>query len=331
MRRREFITLLGGAAMACPLPLPPAHGQTHRVPIVGFLGFATEAGDRVFLDAFRRGLREVGRIEGKSVEVVNRHAGGDMARAGVLIAELVSKPVDVFLAPGPTAARALRRATTIPVVAVGLPHVQSDPELFDSLARPGGTVTGFAAVGEEVSAKHIEILRETLPGLTAIGVLHTTADPNFRNLGEQSMAAVRERGLKPVQLGVNSTSVAEFSAQARVLRAAGGQALLVIRDFLTDSMKDEICRAAAEAGIAVVAEQRAFAEAGALFTYGADIPDLFRRAAGYIDKILQGEKPGDLPVQLPTKFQMVVNLKTAKSLGLTLSPSLLARADELIE
>ena len=326
MDRREFVALL--ASLAVPSAV---RAQASRLPIVGFLGFATEAGDKALLTAFRRGLHEAGRIEGKTIEIVNRHAGGDMARANSLIAELVGMPVDVILAPGPAAARALRRATTIPVVAVGLPPVQSDPELFQSLARPGGTVTGFASFGEALSAKHIEILKEALPGLAVIGVLHSTTDPNFRTQGEQSLAAARAQGLKAVKLGITSTSAAELGAQMRALRTAGGQALLVVRDFLTDSLKDEICRAAAEAGIAVVSEPRAFAEAGALFTYGADLPDLFGRAAGYVDRILKGEKPGDLPVQLPTKFELTINLKTARALGLTIPPSILVRADEVIE
>ena len=326
MDRRTTLALL--ASLAVPSAV---RAQTGRLPVVGFLGFATEAADLPYVTAFRQGLNEIGRIEGKTITLLDRHAGGDMALAAKLIAEFAALPVDVFVAPGPGAARAIRRVTQIPVVGVQLPATQSDPELFQSLARPGGTVTGFSTFGEELSVKHIELLREAMPGLGPVGVMHTITDPTSRAWGDQSVAAIRAQGLQAVRVGISSTSATELAEQLRILHQGGGRALIVLHDFLSASLSKEICRLGTEMGIAVVAEFRNFAQAGALFTYGADIPDLFRRAAVYADKILKGEKAGDLPVQRPTKFEFVFNLKTAKALGLTIPPILLARADEVIE
>ena len=326
MRRREFI-----AALASWAATTPVRAQSSRLPTVGFLGLASEEGDRPTLAAFRRGLSEAGRIEGRNVRIEARHAGGDASRTNALIAELTAVPVDVFLAPGQAVARALRRSTRIPIVAIALPPVQSDPELFDSLARPGGTLTGFASFGEEMSAKRIEFLREMNPSCAIIGILHNATDATLSAWGERSQASARAQGLKPRRIGLSSTSVAELDDQLRAFRAEGGTAVIVVRDFLTSTLRLEICRAALESGIAIIAEEREYAEAGALFTYGANIPDLFRRAAGYVDRILKGDKASELPIQLPTVFELVINLKTAAALGLTVPTFLLARADEVIE
>lgn len=326
MKRREFVATL----LACAAPIPTL-GQGRRLPTVGFLGLASAEGDQPTLTAFRRGLNEAGRIEGRNVLIEARHAGGDASRTNALIAELAAVPVDVFLSPGQAVSRALRRSTQIPIVAIGLPPLQSDPELFESLARPGGTLTGFASFGEEMSAKRIEFLKEIQPGATIIGILHNATDSTFNAWGERSEVSARAQDLKPRRIGLSSTSVTELSHKLREFRAEGGTALIVLRDFLTSTLRLEICRAALELGIAIIAEQREYAETGALFTYGANIPDLFRRAAGYVDRILKGDKVSELPIQLPTTFELVINLKTAKALGLTVPPLLLARADEVIE
>jgi putative ABC transport system substrate-binding protein len=301
-----------------------------KLPVVGFLGFAAEDADRPMLTALRDGLREQGHAEGRTILLESRHAGGDMSLAARYIDEMVSRPVDVFVVPGPAAVRALRRATQIPVVAIGLPPAAGEHDLFASLARPGGSVTGFSNLGEELAAKRIEILREMLPNSSVIGILHNVADPIFRDWGVQTESAARAQGLRPVRLGLRSSSPAEVTRLLGSLREQGGDAVIVIRDFLTHTMMDEIIRACAASRIAVIAEQR-FLETGALMIYSADIPDLFRRAAGYVDRIVRGERAGDLPIQLPTKFELIINLKTAKALGLTIPPSILARADEVIE
>jgi putative tryptophan/tyrosine transport system substrate-binding protein len=260
-----------------------------------------------------------------------RHAGGDLGLAGRFIDEMVRWPVDVFVAPGPAAARAIHRATQIPIVALGLPPTAIDPDLFTSLAKPGGRVTGFSYLGEELSAKRIEVLRELLPTSTVIGILHNVADPVFREWGVQTEASARAQGLQSVRLGLRSSSRDEVRELLRSLRDQGGDAVIVIRDFLTDTMKNEILHTSAELRIAAIAEQMTLLEGGALMFYGADIPDLFRRAAGYVDRIIKGERAGDLPIQLATKFQLIINLKAARALNIVVPPSLLARADEVME
>ena len=175
------------------------------------------------------------------------------------------------------------------------------------------------------------MIREVLPRLRVVGVLHNATDPTFRAWGEQTMADARKQGLEPLRLSIEAPSFSVLQGHIRKLREMEGTALIVIRDFLTTTLMDEICRVATSEGLAVVGEHSEWARAGALFSYGADIGDLFRRAAGYVDRILKGEKPADLPIQLPSKFQLVVNLKTTRALGAAMPPSLLARADEMIE
>jgi putative ABC transport system substrate-binding protein len=320
------------ARRALPLLLLPALATAQRrLPVVGFVGFASEAGDRLTVEAFREGMRTQSQVEGVGWLLDHRHADGDAARGAAIIQEMIALPVAVFIVPGPAAARAIRRATTIPLVAIGLPPVQSDPDLFASLARPGGSVTGFASFGEEMSAKRIEFLRETIPALSAIGVMHNAADPTFDAWGRLSEASARAQGLRVLRLPLMQRDPVALAAGMRALRQEGAQALVVVRDFLTSSMIEDITATALAEGIAVIGDQARFAHAGALFSYGANLPDLFRRAAGYVIRILRGEKPGDLPVQLPTAIEFVVNLRTARALGLTVPHPILARADEVIE
>jgi putative ABC transport system substrate-binding protein len=320
-----------GVVAAWPPAALAQQDAPHHVPIVGFMGFATAEADEPALRHFRKALNELGYVEGRTILVDARSAGGDVARGLALIDEFAAKPVDVLLSPGPAAARAAVRKTKIPVVAVALPAVQSDPELFESLARPGGSLTGFAAFGEEMSSKRIQMLREILPRLNKLGVMNNATDPTFSAWGAQTMLEARSAGIEPVRLGLTAASPTAVSEQIKVLADAGGAAMVVIRDYMTSAMRDEICRAGIERKIAVVGEQAEFARAGALLSYGADIGDLFRRAAGYVDLILKGRKPAEMPIQLPTKFELVVNLKTARPLGLTIPPSVLVLADDVIE
>ena len=328
MKRREFIKLAGAMAASWPLA---ARAQQQRIPIVGFVGFANADDEAVTINAFRKALVGFGHVEGRTI-IVNMHsANGDVARGHAMIDELVALPVDVFLSPGPAAARAIVRKTSIPVVAVALPAVQSDPELFQSLSRPGGTVTGFSAFGEEISAKRIEMLKEIVPGLKKLGVMHNATDPTFSTWGSQTMAYAGRAGIEPVRLGLSAPSAVQLTEQINKLADDGGSAMIVIRDFLTVAMMKDICRIAADARIAVIGEHAEIARAGALFSYGADLTDLFRRAAGYVDNILKGGKPAEMPIQLPTKFELIANVKVAQMLGLTFPPSILVLADQLIE
>lgn len=327
MRRRDV--LIGSAALACPMPA--LSQRPTRLPIVGFVGFASRGADNKTLNPFREGLRELGLIEGRTIVIEARSSDGDIVRGHKELAELVAMPVDVFLTPGPAATRALLRITKIPIVAVALPADRSDDSMFASYARPGGTVTGFSAFGEEMSGKRLQLMLEMLPRMTVVGVLHNGTDPTFSAWGEHTMADATKQGLRPVRIPLSSPSQEKLDKDIRKLREAGGTGLIVIRDFMTITLMDEICRIATEVGIAVVGEQSEFPRAGALFSYGADIPDLFRRAARYVHRILKGESPANLPIQLPDKFEFIVNMQTAKKLGVVVPPHLLARADEVLE
>lgn len=310
---------------------PQAALSQQRIPIIGFVGFATPEVDDPLLMNFRKAMAELGYVEGRSILVEALSTGGDITRGLALIDAFIARPVDVMLTPGPAAARAVVRRSKIPVVAVALPAVQSDPDLFQSLAKPGGSLTGFAAFGEEMSAKRIEMLREMLPGVKTIGVMNNATDPTFSAWGAQTMTEVRKAGLEPVRLGLAAATPDAVAEQFKVLAEAGGTAMIVIRDYMTAAMQNEICRMGLESKVAVIGQQGEFARAGALFSYGADIGDLFRRAAGYVDLILKGQKPAEMPIQLPTKFEMIVNVKTARALGLTIPSTILVFADETIE
>ncbi len=326
MRRRKFLGFLGMAAISAR----GAFAQK-RIPVVGFVGFATPEIDNATLVPFRKAMAELGYADGRNIVIEAHSTAGDVTRGLALIDDLIARQVDVLLSPGPAAARAIVRKTNIPVVAVALPAVQSDPELFQSLARPGGSLTGFAAFGEEMSAKRIEMIREILPSLKRIGVLNNATDPTFSAWGAQTTEEARRAGLEPVRLGLTSASPAAVAEQLNVLAGAGGNAVIVIRDYMTAAMRDAICRIGIDMKIAVIGQQREFVHAGALISYGADIDDLFRRAAGYVDLILKGQKPANMPIQLPTKFELAVNLKTARTLGVTIPPTILVLTDDVIE
>jgi putative ABC transport system substrate-binding protein len=330
MKRRDFLGMLGAAAAWPEVALAQQNGS-HRIPTVGFLGFASAAIDAAIHQPFRKALADLGYVEGRSIIVEIRTANGDVARGHAIIDEFVAMPVDVLFAPGPAAARAAVRKTKIPVVAIALPAVQSDPELFQSLARPGGTLTGFSAFGEEMSAKRIAMLKEILPSLTKLGVMHNATDPTFSAWGDQTMADTEKLGIEPIRAGLTAPTPTQVTERIRKLAEAGGTAMIVIRDYMTAAMINDICRIGSDMKVAVIGEQAEFAQAGALFSYGADIVDLSRRAAGYVDQILKGQKPSEMPIQLPTKFELVVNLKTARALGLTIPPTILVLTDQVIE
>jgi putative ABC transport system substrate-binding protein len=323
-------TLLYGAA-AWPLQARAQPSSRRRNAVIGFVGIASTAADAVLFNPFRRRLAELGYVEGTTLRFEVRSSNGEFELAQRQFAELIALPVDLFLSPGPAATRTLAHITRIPVVAIGLPSLQSMPGIYDSLARPGGNVTGFSAFGEEMSAKRIELLRETLPGVKSVGVMHNATDPTFSAWGQETMADLRRQGLDPVAMELKAPTKEAVRASYDQLRERNGRAVIVVRDFMTAKLAEEIIGIGLAGGIAVVGAQSEFAETGALFSYGPDIVDLARRSADYADRILKGEKAADLPIQLPTKFDLVVNLATAKRLGLTVPPIMLARADRVID
>jgi putative tryptophan/tyrosine transport system substrate-binding protein len=325
MRRREFITLVGGAAASWPRAV---WAQQPKMPTIGFLGANAASAQTEWTAAFVQRLRELGWIEGRTVSIVYRWAEGRSERYADIAAELVRLKVDLILTAGNEAAIAVKQATSvIPIVFA----VAGDPigtGLIASLARPGGNVTGLSLQFTDLAGKRLELLREVIPGLRRLVVMAHISSPNAVRESREVIATASTLGLEVSTLEIQR---AEDIAPAIEALKGRADALYVCGDPLLNTNRISINALALAARVPTTHGLREHVEAGGLMSYGANFADLFRRAADYVDKILRGTKPADLPVQQPTKFDLVINLKTAKSLSLTVPPTLLARADEVIE
>jgi putative ABC transport system substrate-binding protein len=323
MRRRQFITLLGGAAVVCPLA---ARAQQPAMPVIGVLnGNSAEAG-AALLAAFRQGLRQEGYIEGENVLIQSRWAGGQYERLPALAMELVSRQVAVIAAGSPPAAQAAKAATsTIPIVFTsGGDAVQLG--LVASLNRPGGNVTGISFLVDELAAKRLSLLHDLVPNA---GVIALLLNPSFFDSPDQlkgAQEAARSMGLKLEVVDERDLD----DAFARIVKLRAG-ALMVSADPFMFSRREKIAALAASRSLPAIYNLREFVTAGGLMSYDTSIADAYRQAGVYVGRILKGAKPGDLPVLQPTRFEFAVNLKTAKTLGLTFPSGLLAIADEVIE
>jgi putative ABC transport system substrate-binding protein len=328
IRRRGALTALSGAIVA-----PRLLAQASSPPIVFYMALATRASDARSVAAFREGMQGLGHVEGRSYRLVERYAEGNFAAAETMVREQqAAQPVAVFLSPGAAAVRLILRVTrNVPIVSVALHPSGGQTDLFASLARPGGMVTGVSNFGEELAAKRVQFLKELIPRLKRVGVLHNTTDPVFRRWGEETEREIGAQGLAAMRLGLTSTSVEAMQQKLRDARARGVEALVVVRDFLTSSLYRQIARDSLELGLASVAEERRYPEAGALLSYGVSDRDQFRSAANYVDRILKGATPAELPIEQPTRFELVLNMRTARALGLTPPQPLLLLADEVIE
>ena len=305
--------------------------QASKTPTVGFLALGSDQIYAADLAAFRQGLRETRRVEGSTLIVEERYADARRELFPKLFADLMRQEVSVFVCPGPSAALAVRRATTrVPVVAVGLPP-EPFPELFASLEKPGGSVTGFCHVGPELAAKRMQVLCELMPSAKTLAILYARADDLCVTWRDQTSGAALRRGLTATSIGLTSTSVDKLKPLLELVRSRGAEALVVVRDYITDTLQDDILRIAGDLRMAVIGERRSFAEAGALFSYAASLSEVYRGGATYVDRIQNGASATELPIQIPTKFELVINLKTAKQLGIAFTPSLLGRTDALIE
>jgi putative ABC transport system substrate-binding protein len=323
MRRREFITLVGGAA-AWPLAV---RAQPAKLPTIGFLGPGTSSAYSQWTAAFVQRLRELGWIEGRTVAIEYRWADGRAERFGEIAAEFVRLKVDVIVTAGSAVPAAMQATSTIPIVFA----IAVDPlgaGMVASLARPGGNVTGVSMQGSELASKRIELLREVLPSLTRLAVIaNVGASGSVRELAEVR-AVARKLG---IDIEVLEIRRAEDIAPAFGALKKGAQALYVCPDALVFANYVRINTFSLGARLPTIHAFRDFVGAGGLMSYGANNTDLFRRTGDIVDKILKGTKPADLPVEQPTKFELVVNLTTAKALGLTIPEAFLLRADELIE
>jgi putative ABC transport system substrate-binding protein len=327
MKRREFISLLGGAAAAWPLA---AHAQqAGKVWRIGMLDTTSAALNAANLNAFRQSLQQLGYIEGQNVAIDYRTGNGRTDRFPGLAAELVGLKADVIVTRGTPAALAAKGATgTIPIVmaAVGEPVGTG---LVSSIARPGGNITGLSAFFTELTAKRIELLRETLPGMDRVSLLDNMSNLSVPAQWEETKKAARALGIEPQLLDVRRPEDLEraFDTASR----QGGNSLAVGNDSVVLASRREVVALARKHRLPAIYATREFADAGGLISYGTHYPDLYRRAAIFVDKIFKGARPADLPVEQPTKLEMVVNLKAAKALDLDIPAQVLGRADEVIE
>jgi putative ABC transport system substrate-binding protein len=325
MKRREFICLIASGAAAWPLP---TRAQQPAMPVIGFLNGEKSSEYAKYVAAFRQGLNETGIAEGQNARLEFRWAEGHRERMTELAADLVARQVAVIVATGGSNLIAKAATSTIPIVcAVGADPVQLG--LVESINRPGGNITGVSVFTTTLEAKRLELLHELVPRASVIGVLF---DPNWSGASNQLPeveAAARKIG-QEIKV-VNVSSEADIEAAFTSLTQARAGALSVTGNPFFLSQREQIIALAARHGIPAVYELRAFAEAGGLMTYGPSLADVYRQIGVYTARVLKGEKPADLPVLQPTKFELIINLKTAKALGLTIPPSLLATADEVIE
>jgi len=323
MKRRDFIRVVGGAAAAWPLTARAQ--QPKRIPKVGILLFAQA--DLAGIDPFLRGLEALGYVDGKTVSLEYRDAAGKYERAQQLTEELVRLNPDVIFSFGGDLAPGIKKATsTIPIVVV----VSNDPVkagLVASLARPGGNITGLTYVHDMLAGKSVELLKDTVPSVSRVAILWNPnhADPEFRE-------TERASGTLGVQLqSLEVREPGDFDGAFQALARERAEALIVIGSRLISLQRQRIGDACAKNGLILVGVPSWLMEIGALFTYGPNVADTQRRAATYVDKILKGARPSDLPMQQPTAFELIINVDVAKKLGITVPPTVIARADKVIE
>ncbi len=326
LRRRDFITLLGGAATAWPLA---ARAQRPAMPVVGFLNSASPAPYADNVAAFRQGLKEAGYVDGNNVAIEYRWAEGQYDRLPEMAADLIRRQVTVIAATStPAALTAQKATTTIPIVFT----TSSDPVhlgLVTSLSRPGGNVTGVTQLNVEVAPKRVELLHELVPTATVIALLVNPTNPNAGTVTRDLQAASRARGLRSHVLDAsNETEIDSAFATLASLRADG---LVIGSDVFFNTRAEQLGALAVRHAVPAIYHNREFVSAGGLMSYAGSIRDSYRHAGVYTGRILKGDKPADLPVQQSTKVELIINLKTARTLGITVPLPLLGRVDEVIE
>jgi putative ABC transport system substrate-binding protein len=326
VKRRDFIVIFMGVVAAWPRGLQAQRPK--KVTRIGYLATSSSVGS----DAFLQGLRELGYVEGTNIVVEYRGAAGKIERLADVASELVRLGVDVIVAPNTPAARAVQQVTTsVPIVV----PVMGDPVgdgLVASLGHPGGNITGLTFLGPELLPKRLALLKEALPTVFRVaGLWHPTAygDPTMKSMMKETEAAAQALGVH-LQL-VSAQGPNELDQAFSIIAAERADALIVFPSPMLFNERTRIVDLAVKHRLPSMSMARELVELGGLMSYGASIPDLVRRAAAYVDNILKGAKPADLPVQQPTKFEFVINLRTAQALGLTIPQSILLRADEVIE
>jgi len=327
VERRAFLCAVTGGLLAAPLAAEAQ--QAGKVYRLGVLEVVLMTSNATNLAAFRQGLGELGYAEGKNFVIEYRSADGRPERFPQLAEELVRLKVDVILTRGTPAALAAKQATgTIPIVMAS----SGDPlatGLVASLARPGGNVTGLSALATDIEGKQLELVSGIVPKITRVGFLFNMSNPVRQAEWKEAEPLARSTGLQPHLIDLRAVRDLDAALEAAMRQRIG--ALIVGVDAVTQANREQIAQALIKRRLPSMSREREFVGAGGLMSYGVHYPDLYRRAGGYVARILKGAKPADLPVEQPTTFELVINLKTAKALGLTIPPSLLARADELIQ
>ena len=326
MKRRDFITLLGGAAAAWPLAAGAQ--QAGKLPTIGFLGAATPSADTLWTAAFAHRLRELGWIEGRTIAIESRWAENRSDRYAEIAVEFVQLKVAVIVTYATAPIIAAKKATSVIPIVFAQAGDPVGSGLVASLARPGSNVTGLSLQTTDIAAKRIELLRAVVPTLHRLAILGNPDNPFSLAEMPEVLATARTLGLEATTLEIRRR---EDIVPAIEALKGGADALYVAGDPLINANRVRINILAVGARLPTIYIQRENVEAGGLMSYGPNFPDLFRRVAEYVDKILRGAKPADIPVEQPTKFDLVVNLVTAKALGIDVPPTLLARADEVIE
>ena len=302
--------------------------QSTKVPRIGFLSVSSPSTISARIEAFRQGLRELGYVEGKNIVIEYRYAEGKPDRLREFAAEIVRLKVDVIVTGGPTPTRSAKEATsTIPIVMAQ----DTDPVgngFVASLARPGGNITGLSTLAPEISGKRLEFLKEIVPRLSRLAILGTSTTPGNAQALKETELTAGAFGVKLQYLDVLDPKDIETAFRAATKGRA--DAVLLLQSAILLSQRTQIADLAAKNRLPAISAQTEYTEAGGLMYYGPNTPDLYRRAATYVDKILKGAKPADLPVEQPTKFELVINLKTAKQIGLTIPQKVLGRADRVI-
>jgi putative ABC transport system substrate-binding protein len=302
--------------------------QAKKIPRIGFLSTGSPDVFPGRTEAFRQGLHELGYVEGKNIIIEWRFGDGRRDRSSALVAELVGLKVDIIVSAGPVATRFLKEATTTIPIVMGFDADPVANGLVASLARPGGNITGLSTLSPELVGKRLELLKEIVPKLSRVAVLGSSTLPGYAQLLRETELAAAALGVKLQSFDVLSPEDIEVAFRSTIKGRA--DAVLVVGNPIFNANRTQIAALAAKSRLPAIYYATEFVEAGGLVSYAVDFPDLFRRAATYVDKILKGRKPADLPVEQPTKFEFIVNLKAAKQIGLTIPPNVLARADKVI-
>jgi putative ABC transport system substrate-binding protein len=326
MRRREFIAFVGGTVVTWPLA---TRAQQPKPPTIGYFGATTAAAEKLRTNAFVQRLGELGWIDGQTIAIEYRWADSRTERFPEVAADLVRLRVDTIVATSIAAALACKQATAVIPIVFPLAGDPLGTGLVTTLARPGGNVTGLSNQGADLAGKRLEVLREVNPRLRKLAVLANAEYAGRVSEIADIQTAARTLGLDVAVFEIRPTG--DISPVFDTMRKDGAGALYIVGDTFMNSNRARIGTLAIQARLPTIYVAREYVEAGGLMSYGANIPQLFARAAELVDKILRGTKPGDIPVEQPTKFELVINLTTAKALGLTMPPTLLARADEVIE